>query len=280
MRPFQSVQSEWIGVKLYKLKIEVIYMNPIAFYVLGLPIRWYGILISLGILAALSLAAYTSKIKAINYDELINAFLIAFPAAIVGARLYYVAFEFENYADNLRGIFNIREGGLAIHGGVLFGLGAAYLYLRYRKENFLKYADVAAPSIILAQAIGRWGNFFNQEAHGGPVTYEFMKIFPKFIRKGMYIEGAFYHPTFLYESIWNLVCCLILLLLLKRTKREGNVIFSYVGLYSIGRFFIEGLRTDSLMLGGIRVAQLISILGIVLWLGYLVYSEVKAKSSQ
>ncbi len=140
-------------------------------------------------------------------------FLIAFPSAIIGARLYYVIFEFEDYKDNLINIFNIRQGGLAIHGGIIFGVLAVYIYLKYRKESFFKYVDVAAPSIILGQAIGRWGNFFNSEAHGGPVTKEFISKFPQFIQKGMFIEGTYYHPTFLYESIWNFIVCIFLIYL-------------------------------------------------------------------
>lgn len=254
-------------------------MNPIAFSILGFDIRWYGIMISFGIFAGLLLAVYTCRLKGLDYDQLTNAFLLAFPFALIGARLYYVLFEFKNYKDNLLDIFNIRQGGLAIHGGVLFGLGAAFLYMKYKKENFLRYADAAAPSILIAQAVGRWGNFFNQEAHGGEVSYEYISKFPTFIQKGMLIGGKYYHPTFLYESLWNLFCSALLVYILIKSKKDGTVIFTYLGLYSIGRLIIEGLRTDSLMLGNIRVAQLISLLGIIIWLGYLFYLRYKAKRS-
>lgn len=249
-------------------------MNPIAFYVGNLEIRWYGVIISIGAVLGLLLAEYSCKIRKVNYDEFINVFLIAFPAAIIGARLYYVIFEFENYKDNLINILNIRQGGLAIHGGIIFGVLAVYLYLKYRKENFFEYADVAAPSIILGQAIGRWGNFFNSEAHGGPVTKEFISKFPQFIQKGMFIGGTYYHPTFLYESIWNFMVCIFLIHILKKTKKKGIVFMSYIGLYSLGRFFIEGLRTDSLYLGSIRVAQLMSIIGISLSI-FFIYNIIK-----
>ncbi|AJA46169.1 prolipoprotein diacylglyceryl transferase [Clostridium pasteurianum DSM 525 = ATCC 6013] len=250
-------------------------MNPIAFTILGLSIRWYGILIACGMLIAIIIARFTSKIKDVNYDELFNIILISLPLAVIGARLYYVIFNFNYYENNLIEIFNTRQGGLAIHGGVITGLITAYLYTYYKKLNFWKFADVATPSIILAQAIGRWGNFFNQEAHGGPVSYDFIKHFPNFIQNGMYINGIYYHPTFLYESIWNLFVFLILLILLKNTKKTGLVIFTYIGLYSIGRFFIEGLRTDSLMLGSIRVAQLISLIGIIIWIIFLLITYKK-----
>ena len=135
--------------------------------------------------------------------------------------------------------------------------------------------DFVAPSIVLAQAIGRWGNFFNSEAHGGPVSYEFISKFPLFIQKGMHIDGVYYHPTFLYESVWNLAVCIILIYILRRKYEKGAVISAYVGLYSFGRFFIEGLRTDSLMLGNIRVAQLVSLIGVTLSIVYLLYLRAK-----
>ncbi|MBU3192120.1 prolipoprotein diacylglyceryl transferase [Clostridium bowmanii] len=244
-------------------------MDPIAFNIFGLPIAWYGIFIATGMMVGIILASYTSKLKNVNYDELLNIILIAFPIAIIGARAYYVVFEFDQYRDNLIQVFNIRQGGLAIHGGVIFGMLAALIYTRYKKENLMQFADVAAPSIIIGQAIGRWGNFFNSEAHGGPVTQTFISKFPNFIQKGMLIDGVYYHPTFLYESMWNVMVCLILIYLLTKTFKKGTVFFTYIGLYSIGRFFIEGLRTDSLMFVGIRVAQLISLAGIALWIIFL-----------
>lgn len=250
-------------------------MNPIAFNIFGLDIAWYGVFIATGMMVAVILAGFTSKLKDLDYDELLNIAMISFPIAIIGARAYYVIFEFSQYKDNLIDVFNIREGGLAIHGGVIFGMAAAIIYTRYKKESFLEFVDVAAPSIIIAQAIGRWGNFFNSEAHGGPVTKAFISKFPNFIQKGMLIDGTYYHPTFLYESIWNVLIGLLLIYLLTKTLKKGAVFFSYIGLYSIGRFFIEGLRTDSLMLGGIRVAQLISLTGVALWIIFLVISYRK-----
>ncbi|WP_291635067.1 prolipoprotein diacylglyceryl transferase [Clostridium sp.] len=250
-------------------------MDPTAFNIFGLDIKWYGIFIATGMMVGIILASFTAKLKSLDYDELLNIVLISFPIAIIGARTYYVIFEFDQYKDNLMQVFNIRQGGLAIHGGIIFGMIAALIYTRYKKENLLKFADVAAPSIIIGQAIGRWGNFFNSEAHGGPVTQGFISIFPDFIQKGMFIDGVYYHPTFLYESIWNVIVCLLLVYLLTKTYKAGTVFFSYIGLYSIGRFFIEGLRTDSLMFGDVRVAQLISLAGIALWIAFLVMNYKK-----
>lgn len=252
-------------------------MNPIAFSIFGLSIRWYGILIALGMLTGVLIANYTCRMKNLSFDRLMDTLLIVLPAAIIGARLYYVLFEFDYYRYNPSEILNIRQGGLAIHGGVIFGVLAALIYTKIKKLRFIDYADAAAPSLIIAQAIGRWGNFFNQEAHGGPVSKEFISRFPGFIQRGMFIEGQYYHPTFLYESLWNTAVFLILLLILKKTNRPGLAAATYLGLYSIGRFFIEGLRTDSLMLGNFRIAQLVSLTGILVWLIFLIYTFVIKK---
>ncbi|QAA32864.1 prolipoprotein diacylglyceryl transferase [Clostridium manihotivorum] len=255
-------------------------MNPVAFTLFGLPIRWYGILIASGMMLGILIAQYTCKFRNVDYDTFINTVLLALPLSIIGARLYYVLFEFDYYKNNMSQILNIRQGGLAIHGGLIAGALTAFLYLRRKKISFFKLADTAVPSIILAQAIGRWGNFFNQEAHGGPVSYDFIKHFPEFIQRGMYIEGTYYQPTFLYESIWNICVFVVLLVILKKSKRNGIVFFTYIGLYSMGRFFIEGLRTDSLMLGSIRIAQLVSLSGVVLWILALAFYYFKNKIKQ
>lgn len=238
-------------------------MNPIAFNIFGLDVRWYGIFIATGILIGVIFSRYTCKLKNIDYEKMQDIVFIALPFAIIGARLYYVLFNLKDY-NTFFGVINIREGGLAIHGGVIGAFLSAWIYTKNKKLSFIRYADAAVPWLILAQALGRWGNFFNSEAHGGEVTYEFISRFPQFIQKGMLIEGSYYHPTFLYESLWNLMVFCILIYLLKRKSRDGVVLATYIGMYSLARFFIEGLRTDSLMLGPIRIAQLVSLLGILL----------------
>ena len=247
-------------------------MNPVAFEIFGLEIRWYGIIIAMGVLAAMILINILAKKKGLDYDVIIDVFLIVFPVAIIGARLYYVAFEYKNY-HTLMDVINIRKGGMAIHGGVIAALITGYFYAKHKKINFLKYADVIIPGVILAQAIGRWGNFMNQEAHGGEVTEKFISYFPEFIQKGMLINGTYYHPTFLYESIWNLLVCGILIYILLKCKKanSGVVLGAYMILYSLGRFFIEGLRTDSLMFLGLRTAQIVSLLGIVFGMVLIVH---------
>ena len=244
-------------------------MNPTAFRILGIDIRWYGILIASGMLIAMLTAIKTCKFHNVSSDDIFDTAFIALPIGIIGARLYYVLFNFNYYRENISQVLNIRQGGLAIHGGIIFGVIAAFIYTRVKKINLIDLLDTAAPSIILAQGIGRWGNFMNSEAHGGPVSYDFIKHFPVFIQKGMYIEGTYYHPTFLYESIWNLTVFLLLLYILKNRKEKGMVFFTYIGLYSLGRFFIEGLRTDSLMIGPFRIAQLVSLTGILIFILYL-----------
>lgn len=261
-----------IKVKYYKRGGN---LNPVAFSIFGLPIRWYGILIASGMMLGIIIAQYSCKLRDVDYDSFINAVLLALPLSIIGARLYYVLFEFDYYKNNINQILNIRQGGLAIHGGLIVGVLTAFIYTRKKKINFFKLGDAAVPSIILAQAMGRWGNFFNQEAHGGPVSYDFIKHFPMFIQKGMYIEGGYYQPTFLYESVWNLIVFIILINLLKRSKKTGIVFFTYIGLYSIGRYFIEGLRTDSLMLGSFRIAQLVSLSGVIVWICALAFYYFK-----
>lgn len=248
-------------------------MNPIAFYIFGISIRWYGILIATGVIIGIILAKYNCVYRKLNFDSLFDVVFISLPIGVIGARLYYVIFQFSEYRNNLGNVFNIRQGGLAIHGGIIFGAITAFVVSKRKKIKFFNVVDVAAPSIIIAQALGRWGNFFNGEAHGGPVSYTFIKNFPSFIQNGMHIAGVYYQPTFLYESIWNLLVFVILMIILRKSKKNGIVFFTYLGLYSIGRFFIEGLRTDSLMLGPIRVAQLVSLCGVVTWIVFLFLSK-------
>lgn len=252
-------------------------MNPVAFNIGNFEIRWYGILIVLGIFIGMFIAYYNSKKLNLDFEKIIDVFLVAFPCAIVGARAYYVFFEFDNFKNNIWSVFNLRTGGLAIHGGLIGALIGTIIYCKFKKIEMMKYLDVVAPSLILAQAIGRWGNFMNGEAHGDVVSYEFISKFPEFIQKGMYLDGHYYNPTFLYESMWNLIIFLILMIILhkKKSNENGVVIASYAVLYSVGRLFIESLRTDSLMIGNIRIAQFMSILGVIIGITYIIYVKSK-----
>lgn len=248
-------------------------MNPVAFNLLGLEIRWYGILITLGIFLGLFISYMRSIFYNINFDKILDIFIVSLPFSILCARLYYVIFNFSYYSNNPYEILNIRGGGLAIHGGILGAVISTYFMAKYKKINYLRLLDIIAPSFILAQGIGRWGNFFNSEAHGGPISKEFISHFPNFIQKGMFIHGNYYHPTFLYESIWNILIFIFLMFLSKKALKKGTIFYLYIILYSIGRFFIEGLRTDSLMLGPLRIAQVMSIALIIICLLLMNFSR-------
>lgn len=251
----------------------MIRMNPVAFRLFGLDIRWYGILISIGIILGLLVAYKQSEFYSIDFEKVTDIFIVCLPLSVLCARLYYVIFNWSFYSSNPSEILNIRGGGLAIHGGILGAVISSYFMSKYNKIDFLKLLDLIAPSFILAQSIGRWGNFFNSEAHGGIVAKEFISRFPSFIQKGMFIDGSYYHPTFLYESIWNLIIFILLLILSRKNFKKGSIFYLYLLLYSIGRFFIEGLRTDSLMLGPFRMAQVISLSFIVICTLLLIFSK-------
>jgi prolipoprotein diacylglyceryl transferase len=224
-------------------------MNPIAFELFGLEVRWYGVLIASAMFLGALIFLRSTKKAGYLEDDIYDIILVAFPAGIIGARLYYVAFNWSYYAGDIMKIINIRGGGLAIHGSLIGGILAGYLVCRRKKLDFLDLIDRAAPLFPLGQAIGRWGNFANGEAHGGPTNLPW----------AINVDGVMVHPTFLYESIWNLCLFLFLSWYGAKKKFKGELILLYMGIYSVGRFFIEGMRTDSLMLGPIRMAQLISL---------------------
>ena len=253
-----------------------LYIQPLdrVFFQLGpITIYWYGVIIATGVLLGLWLATKESERLGIRKETFVDLVLIAVPIAIVCARAYYVIFQWDYYSKHIGEIPQIWNGGLAIHGGLIGAIATGVVFAKKRGLSFWKLADIAAPSIILGQAIGRWGNFMNQEAHGGPVTREFLESLhlPEFIINQMYINGQYYHPTFLYESIWNFIGFLLLLMLRRVHLRRGELFLSYLICYSIGRFFIEGMRTDSLMLTAhLRIAQVMSIslilLAVSIWI--------------
>lgn len=246
-------------------------MNPVAFTIFGLGIRWYAILITAGIGIGTVLAMLEAKRVGYDPDTIVDLLLWAIPAAVIGARAYYVIFEWDYFKNNLTEIFATRNGGLAIYGAIIGALIVGYLFVRSRKLDFLKICDITAPSLILGQAIGRWGNFINQEAHGGVVSQQFISHFPMFIQKQMFINGQYYQPTFLYESVWDIAVFILLMCFRKHKRQNGEVLALYLIFYSIGRFYIEGLRTDSLMLGPLRISQVVSIVFAVLGLALFIY---------
>ncbi|MCI6738372.1 MAG: prolipoprotein diacylglyceryl transferase [Intestinibacter sp.] len=229
-------------------------MDRVAFTLFGIDIMWYGILIATGMVIAVFIALREAKRLKISEDDILNLAMIAIPCGLIGARAYYVIFNWSYYAGNIAEILNFRGGGLAIHGGLIGGILAGFIYAKIKKINFFKLADCVVLGIPLAQAIGRWGNFLNQEAHGGPTNLPW----------GIMVDGVKVHPTFLYESIWDLGVFLFLFIFRKKQKYQGQILVDYIILYSIGRFFIEGLRTDSLMLGPLRMAQVVSLACIII----------------
>jgi len=210
---------------------------------------WYAIIILSGMIIAVAICCYRAPSHGITSDQVLNFVIICIPAAIIGARAYYVLFNWDYYAGDIVKILNIRGGGLAVHGGLILGLATAALLCYFWKVRPLNLMDLCVPGIALAQSIGRWGNYFNSEAHGGPTDLPWAVI----------INGEGYHPTFLYESIWCFILFLILLYVDKHRSFEGQVLLLYGILYSLERFFVEALRTDSLMIGPFKQAQVLSL---------------------
>jgi len=243
-----------------------------AFQVFGINIYWYGIIIALAFLLAVLLGMRDSRKFGLEPDNIIDLVIFAAPAAIICARLYYVVFSWDQFKDNPLEIINTRTGGLAIYGAVIGAVLVAYLFARKKKIPVLKLFDFAAPYLVLAQAIGRWGNFVNQEAFGVNTTLpwgmtgdgirrELVRSMDTLNARGVVVDPNMpVHPTFLYESLWNLCIFLFLMWYRKRKKVEGEVFFLYMILYGLGRFMIEGLRIDSLMLGNIRISQILALL--------------------
>jgi len=234
-------------------------VDPVAFSIGPLPVRWYGILIVTGIILGLIYLIFQGKKEGYDSEVWLDFLLIALPLGFIGARLYYVIFNWDFFMTNPDQIINVRGGGLAIHGGILVGLIVTFVFISKKKLPVLKTLDLLAPAVLIAKALGRWGNFFNQEAYGFEVTAETLSWLPEFIKEGMFIQGAYYHPTFLYQSLWNIfIFLLIFILVNSKFYRPGRGLACYLIGYSIGRFYIEGMRLDSLYLGGLRIAQLVS----------------------
>lgn len=238
-------------------------------------IYWYSILIVISILIGMYFSVKEAKKNNLTKEFIYDLIFYLIPVAVIGARIYYVIFNFSEFKYNLFDIFKIWEGGLAIYGAVIASIIFIIYYCKKKEKNILLTLDTFAPYLILGQAIGRWGNFINKEAHGAITTYEYLKSIhiPNFIIEGMYINGSYYIPTFLYESLWNIIGFIILLIIRKINKYQskGLLVFSYFIWYGIGRFFIEGLRTDSLYIGIFRVSQLVSILLIIIGIIGIIY---------
>lgn len=241
--------------------------NPIAFTIAGIDIRWYGILIGVAFLLAIYISYLRAPRFGIVQDYILDLTIFLIPCSIIGARAYYVIFSYDNYRGNFIQMLNLRAGGLAIHGGIIAGVIVSYIVAKRKKIKFSNLADLIMPQVALAQAIGRWGNFFNSEAHGGPTNLPW----------AITVYGEKVHPTFLYESIWCFFIFIFLIFLSNKIKFNGQIALLYAMLYSFERFWVEGLRTDSLMIGQFRQAQVLSLVVFILALSAYIYQVRKYK---
>lgn len=262
-------------------------MNRVAFNIFGFNVYYYSLCILLGVIVAYILITREGKKQGLQKEFISDLIFYTLIIGILGARVYYCVFNLDYYLANPSEILKIYNGGLAIHGGVIAGLIFVYFYTKEKNVSFIKILDIVAPAVIIAQSFGRWGNFFNQEAHGGITTYQNLKNMhiPEFIINGMHIEGKYYYPTFFFESIWCLIGFIILMIARKnKNLRKGFQIGFYFIWYGIGRFFIETLRTDSLMFFGLKIAQIVSLIGIIIGIIIIVtnrnkkyYNEMEVK---
>ncbi len=249
-------------------------VNKVAFSIGSFEIRWYGIIISLGMIAAVLYAIYRARERKVDTDTMLDFALSTIFFGVLGARLYWVIFY-----GNVRSFYDviaIWDGGLAIYGGIICGVLAIFFTCRYKKMKFLPMADCIGPGVMLAQAMGRWGNFFNGEAHGGivaegsPLYFLRMGLEPNHLTTGM----AYVHPTFLYESLWNILGFVLINLFYRKKKFDGEVALWYFAWYGFGRMFIEGLRTDSLMLGPLRISQVVGLVCFVAGAALVIYGRI------
>lgn len=255
-------------------------MNSIFLEFGNIKIYWYSVILLIAFLLGCHIILKETKKINIEKDKIENFLLYTIPIALIGARIYYVIFNIDYYLANPIDIIKVWEGGLAIHGGIIAGFVCLLYFTKKNNINILKMMDILFVALIIGQIIGRWGNFMNGEAYGPPTTLHFLQNLhlPKFIIEGMYIDGSYHHPTFLYESLWNLIGLLIILFIKKRKNNKvGYISAIYLIWYGIGRFLIESLRTDSLMFLNIKVAQVISILMIAIGIIIFIYSKKKGE---
>ena len=252
----------------------MIFRSPgaIAFRVGPLTIRWYGILMAAAIAVGCWVASREARRSALDPEKFLGVGQWAIIGGLIGARIYEVVFNWDYYGRYPEKIVAVWEGGLAMHGGLIAGILVGLWMGRRAQIPLLPGVDVAAPSIVIGQAIGRWGNFFNEEAFGTPTDWPWKLYISPGNRPPEYALSEYFHPAFLYESVWDLLVFVVLMVLRRRHGyRPGTVFFSYIGLYSVGRFFIEAIRLDSFWLGPFRVPQLASVAGVCLAVGGLLY---------
>jgi len=254
-----TVSFPGLGIEPFQINPELVSFGPFS-------IRWYGLIITIGIVLAFLYTTYRSKQEGIIFDDLLDIAIFTIIFAVIGARAYYVLTSLDQY-HSFRDVIAIWEGGIAIYGALIAGAITIFAVCRYKKIPFLKMFDATAPGVMIGQILGRWGNFFNGEAYGEQVL-EGNPLY--FLRMGLipniesYSQMYYFHPTFLYESVWNLVGFLLIHFLYKKKKFDGQVFFMYIAWYGFGRMLIEGLRTDSLYVGVFRISQVVGFLCFVI----------------
>ena len=257
------------------LNIGEFQVDSVAFSIFGVDIAWYAILITLGMICCIAYVIVQSKKIGVTIDDIIDYALFTIPFGVIGARLYYVLSEIDNY-HSFKEVINIREGGLAIYGGIIAGTITVFVVSLVKKIDFFALGDCIAPGVLLAQAIGRWGNFMNGEAFGYETDWFCRMGLQNHLTNNVYMEV---HPTFLYESLWNFLGVLLVWLFAKfiGKKYDGQLILLTFGWYGLGRMFIEGLRTDSLYVGPFRISQVVGLLCFVIFGGLLIWGLIYSK---
>ena len=258
-------------------------MQQVLIEIGGIKIYWYSVMILIGVLLGSYLVLKESKKFNISKEKISDMLFYTIIFGIIGARLYYVLFNLDYYINYPIDIIKVWEGGLAIHGGIIAGAIYLIYYTKKNNLNTLIVTDICVPGLLIGQAIGRWGNFFNKEAHGPVTSIEYLKKLqiPNFIIEGMKIDGEYYIPTFFYESLWCIIG-LVIILLIRRLKKIkiGTLTGFYMIWYGVGRYMIESLRTDSLMISALKQAQIISILMVLVGLIIIVISQKQETYNQ
>ncbi|MBO4932537.1 MAG: prolipoprotein diacylglyceryl transferase [Clostridia bacterium] len=268
-------------------------MDEVAFTLFGRPVAWYGILITCGMILAVLYALHICKFEGISSDDIIDFAFVVIVCGVLGARLYYVIFKWDSYVvtdaqnflmniwETLKNVVAVWEGGLAIYGGIIAGILTALVYARKRKLKFIKLLDILAPCVWIGQVIGRWGNFINMEAYGGETTLPWrMGLLYSYLDNGVWDVEKYVHPTFLYKSLWNLTALVLVLIFYKKKKFDGQICSIYFMWYGFGRMLIEGLRTDSLMLGNLRISQGVGFVSLILGIVLTIVFVKKHQSSK
>lgn len=241
-------------------------VNSVAFSVFGFDIAWYALIITCGMVACVTYVSWRAKKRGISYDHILDLAIFTILFGVIGARLYYIATEWQRIGiDSFFDAINIRDGGLAIYGGIIAGGATVFLVCKFKKLHFRSMADMIYPGVMLAQAIGRWGNFMNAEAYGNETTLPWR----------MGINGTYYHPTFLYECIWNLIGFTLINVFFHKKKYDGQLYYFGAAWYGFGRMFIEMLRTDSMMIGDTRTNLVLGAAAFVIFTTLLIYNAIK-----